>query len=120
MSVQLATKLSQEHNVTLVWLRCIACLKKNFRWKRTRQQGHLNKQNLVVKALARKQLKDWRATSSYSAILFTEDNGSVLTTMTRTFSISKKSVIAWERRLADLKLTLMLYSVMHEFIHQEI
>lgn len=31
-----------------------------------------------------------------------------------------KSVIDWERRLADLKPTLMLYSVLHKFIHQEI
>ena len=38
----------------------------------------------------------------------------------RTFRVSKKSVIDWERRLADLKPTLMLYSVLHEFIHQEI
>ena len=38
----------------------------------------------------------------------------------RTFNVSKKSVIDWERRLAALKPTLMLYSVLHEFIHQEI
>ena len=38
----------------------------------------------------------------------------------RTFSVSKKSVIDWERRLSDLKPTLMLYALLHEFIHQEI
>ena len=38
----------------------------------------------------------------------------------RTFSVSKKSVIDWERRLAGLKPTLMLYALLHEFIHQEI
>ncbi len=38
----------------------------------------------------------------------------------RTFSVSKKSVIDWERRLAELKPTLMLYALLHEFIHQEI
>ncbi len=38
----------------------------------------------------------------------------------RTFSVSKKSVIDWERRLGELKPTLMLYALVHEFIHQEI
>ena len=38
----------------------------------------------------------------------------------RTFGVSKKSVIDWERRLAALKPTLMLYALLHEFIHQEI
>ncbi len=38
----------------------------------------------------------------------------------RTFNVSKKSVIDWESRLADLKPTLLLYSLLHEFIHQEI
>jgi transposase-like protein len=38
----------------------------------------------------------------------------------RTFRVSKKSVIDWERRLGDLKPTLMLYALLHEFIHQEI
>ncbi len=38
----------------------------------------------------------------------------------RAHNVSKKSVINWERRLADLKPTLMLYSLVHEFIHQEI
>ena len=38
----------------------------------------------------------------------------------RTHNVSKKSVIDWERRLAALKPTLMLYSLLHEFIKQEI
>ncbi len=38
----------------------------------------------------------------------------------RTFNVSKKSLINWERRLAELKPTLMLYALLHEFIHQEI
>jgi IS1 family transposase len=38
----------------------------------------------------------------------------------RTFNVSKKSVIDWEWRLADLKPTFMLYSLLHEFIHQVI
>jgi hypothetical protein len=38
----------------------------------------------------------------------------------RTFSVSKKSVIDWEKRLGALKTTLMLYALLHEFIHQEI
>ena len=40
--------------------------------------------------------------------------------LARTFSVSKKSVIDWERRLAGLKPTLLLYSLLHEFIHQDI
>jgi DNA-binding transcriptional regulator YiaG len=38
----------------------------------------------------------------------------------RTFNVSKKSVIDWERRLADLKPSLMLYALLQQFIHQEI
>lgn len=38
----------------------------------------------------------------------------------RTHNVSKKSVIDWERRLGGLKPTLMLYSLLHQFIHQEI
>lgn len=38
----------------------------------------------------------------------------------RTHNVSKKSVIDWERRLSGLKPTLMLYSLVHQFIHQEI
>lgn len=38
----------------------------------------------------------------------------------RTFSVSKKSAIDWERRLAGLKPTRLLYSLLHEFIHQAI
>jgi DNA-binding transcriptional regulator YiaG len=38
----------------------------------------------------------------------------------RTHNVSKKSVIDWERRLGNLKPTLMLYSLLHQFIYQEI
>ncbi|MGB5915497.1 MAG: hypothetical protein WBG63_11575 [Phormidesmis sp.] len=38
----------------------------------------------------------------------------------RTFKVSKKSVIDWEYRLGELKPTLMLYALLHEFVHQEI
>jgi hypothetical protein len=38
----------------------------------------------------------------------------------RTFGVSKKSVIDWEWRLGRLKSTLMIYSLMHTFIHQVI
>ena len=53
-------------------------------------------------------------------ILKARSEGMSLNATARTFSVSKKSVIAWERRLAELKPTLMLYSILHEFIHQEI
>ena len=43
-----------------------------------------------------------------------------LNATTRTHNVSKKSVIDWERRLAGLKPTLMLYALLHKFIHQEI
>ena len=43
-----------------------------------------------------------------------------LNATTRTHNLSKKSVIDWERRLADLKPTLMLYALLHQFIHPEI
>ena len=38
----------------------------------------------------------------------------------RTFNVSKRSITDWERRLSSLKPSLMLYSLLHEFIHQEI
>ena len=53
-------------------------------------------------------------------ILKARSEGMSLNATARTFSVSKKSVIDWERRLAALKPTLMFYSVLHEFIHQEI
>ena len=53
-------------------------------------------------------------------ILKARTEGMSLNATTRTHNVSKKSVIDWERRLADLKPTLMLYALLHEFIHQEI
>ena len=38
----------------------------------------------------------------------------------RTHNVSKKSVIDWERRFGALKPTLMLYSLLHQFVHQEV
>ena len=37
-----------------------------------------------------------------------------------TARISKKSVIDWDRRFGALKPTLMLYSLLHQFVHQEV
>ena len=53
-------------------------------------------------------------------ILKARNEGMGLNATARTFKVSKKSVIDWERRLANLKPTLMLYSLVYEFIHQEI
>ena len=53
-------------------------------------------------------------------ILKARSEGMGLNATARTHNVSKKSIIDWERRLADLKPTLMLYSLIHEFIHQEI
>ena len=53
-------------------------------------------------------------------VLKARSEGLGLNATTRTFKVSKKSVIDWERRLAALKPTLMLYALLHEFIHQEI
>lgn len=53
-------------------------------------------------------------------ILKARNDGMSLNATARTFSVSKKSVIDWERRLADLKPTLMLYTLLHTFIHPEI
>ena len=53
-------------------------------------------------------------------VLKARSEGMGLNATARTFSVSKKSVIDWERRLGDLKPTLMLYALLHEFIHQEI
>ncbi|ELS03437.1 hypothetical protein Xen7305DRAFT_00031610 [Xenococcus sp. PCC 7305] len=53
-------------------------------------------------------------------LLKARSDGMGLNATGRTFNVSKKSVIDWERRLAGLKPTLMLYALLHEFIHQEI
>ena len=53
-------------------------------------------------------------------ILKARNDGLSLNATARTFSVSKKSVIDWEKRLGGLKPTLMLYALVHEFIHQEI
>jgi len=53
-------------------------------------------------------------------ILKARTEGMSLNATSRTFNVSKKSVIDWERRLAGLKPTLMLYALLHKFIHQEI
>lgn len=53
-------------------------------------------------------------------IIKARSEGMSLNATARTFNVSKKSVIDWERRLADLKPTLLLYSLLHEFVHQEI
>ena len=53
-------------------------------------------------------------------ILKARSEGMSLNATARTHNVSKKSVIDWERRLASLKPTLMLYSLLHQFIHQEI
>lgn len=53
-------------------------------------------------------------------ILKARSEGMGLNATARTFGVSKKSVLDWERRLAHLKPTLMLYSLLHEFVHQEI
>lgn len=53
-------------------------------------------------------------------ILKARNDGMGLNATTRTFSVSKKSVIDWERRLGELKPTLMLYALLHKFIHQEL
>ena len=53
-------------------------------------------------------------------ILKARSEGMSLNATARVHQVSKKSVIDWERRLADLKPTLILYSLVHEFIHQEI
>jgi len=53
-------------------------------------------------------------------ILKARSEGMGLNATARTYNVSKKSVIDWERRLGGLKPTLMLYSLLHQFIHQEI
>ncbi|MEL7004269.1 MAG: hypothetical protein AAFN93_16235 [Bacteroidota bacterium] len=53
-------------------------------------------------------------------VLKARNEGMGLNATARTFNVSKKSVIDWERRLANFKPTLTLYSLVHEFIHQEI
>ena len=53
-------------------------------------------------------------------VLKARTEGMSLNATCRTFTVSKKSVIDWERRLSNLKPTLILYSLLHQFIHQEI
>ncbi len=53
-------------------------------------------------------------------VLKARSEGMSLNATARTHNVSKKSVIDWERRLAGLKPTLLLYALLHQFIHQEI
>lgn len=53
-------------------------------------------------------------------ILKARSEGLGLNATARTFGVSKKSVINWEWRLAGLKPTMMLYSLLDKFIHQVI
>lgn len=50
-------------------------------------------------------------------ILKARSEGMSLNATARTHNVSKKSVIDWQRRLGILKPTLMLYSLLHQFIH---
>lgn len=58
--------------------------------------------------------------SRIALILRARSEGMGLNATARTFKVSKKSVLDWECRLAELKPTLLLYTLLHEFIHQEI
>lgn len=49
-------------------------------------------------------------------ILKARTEGHGLNATARTFGVSKKSVIEWERRLAGIKPTLLLYSLLHQFL----
>lgn len=53
-------------------------------------------------------------------ILKARSEGMSLNATARTHNVSKKSVIDWERRFAGLKPTLMLYALLHQFIHQDV
>jgi transposase-like protein len=50
-------------------------------------------------------------------ILKARSEGMSLNATARAHNVSKKSVIDWERRLGGLKPTLMLYALLHQFIH---
>jgi hypothetical protein len=53
-------------------------------------------------------------------VLTARSEGMGLNATARTFKVSKKSVIDWEWRLSDLKPTMLLYSLLHQFISQVI
>lgn len=54
------------------------------------------------------------------SIINVRTEGMSLNATARAYGVSKKSILDWERRLAGLKPTLMLYALLHQFIHQEI
>jgi transposase-like protein len=58
--------------------------------------------------------------SRITQILKARSEGMGLNATARTFEVSKKSVIDWEHRLGGLKATLVIYSLIHRFIHQVI
>ena len=53
-------------------------------------------------------------------ILTARTEGLGLNAADRTFQVSKKSILDWEQRLSNLKPTLILYSLPHQFIYQTI
>jgi transposase-like protein len=60
------------------------------------------------------------ALSRIIEILKARSEGMAMNATARTFNVSKKSVINWERRLGGIKPTLMLYALLQKFIHQDI
>lgn len=53
-------------------------------------------------------------------ILKVRSRGMSLNAVAQEFQVSKKTVIGWEHRLGHLKPTLLVYSLLQNFIHQEI
>ena len=47
-------------------------------------------------------------------------DGMAINAVARRFGVGKKSIYRWQERLSDMKETLLLYSLCHEFIKQEI
>ncbi len=50
-------------------------------------------------------------------VLKARTEGQGLNATARTFGVSKKSIIDWERRLSELKPTLTLYGLCHQFLN---
>jgi len=58
------------------------------------------------------------ALSRVILILTARSEGMGMNAAARTFHVSKKSIIDWEWRLSDVKPTLLLYSLVHQFLDQ--
>ena len=65
-------------------------------------------------------LSNWRRYCFIATVIKSRTEGQGLNATCRTFDIAKNTLLDWERKLASLKDTFLLYALLHTFLKQEI